>query len=199
MLPATPPPSEIWLRDNARNAVVRATLISDFPSARLVEVETTWATWRSHNQTAEHAHWDWRDKLDPDILRWLYFIGIEFGDVQALMAVNTVPSSARLETGANIVYISYLETAPWNLVAFTEAPLYSGCGTQLIAAAIRRSIETGCNGRVGLHSLPQSEQFYAARCGMNRIGPDVEYDELVYFEFTPEQAAQFLQRVGLSG
>ena len=77
--------------------------------------------------------------------------------------------------------------------------MYSGCGTQLIAAAVGRSIDMGCFGRVGLHALKQSEHFYEKRCGMSRVGPDAEYDGLVYHEFTPEQAAQFMQRVGLGG
>ena len=194
----SPPTSrEAWLRENARpGEVVRATLITDFPVERLAEVEAAWEPWRTRRPEAEHSHWDWRQKNDPDILRWLRLFAIERDGVQGLMAVINQTSPSRLEAGARLVYVSILETAPWNLTQFTETPLYSGCGTQLLASAVGLSREQGCGGRIGLHALEQAEPFYD-RCGLTRIGPDVEYGRLVYYEFTPDQAARWLTRIGL--
>lgn len=64
----------------------------------------------------------------------------------------------------------------------------------LIAAAIQLSIDEGNNGRIGLHSLPQSDAFYRNVCGMSDLGPDANYSEipLRYFEMDEMQAAAFM-------
>ncbi len=46
----------------------------------------------------------------------------------------------------------------------------------------------------GLHSLPQANGFYANTCGMTDLGPDPGYDNLRYFEMTPEQAQVFIAK-----
>jgi len=74
-------------------------------------------------------------------------------------------------------------------------PRYVGVGTLLIAEAVRLSVETGLDG-VGLHSLPQAETFYQDRCRMTRLGPDPDYYELTYFEFTGRQAVDWLTANG---
>ena len=52
-------------------------------------------------------------------------------------------------------------------------------------------MEAGYNGRIGLHSLPQSEEFYL-RIQMTDFGADEDHNEqLRYFEMTEEQARQF--------
>ena len=49
-------------------------------------------------------------------------------------------------------------------------------------------------GRVGLHSLPQANGFYANTCGMTDLGPDPHHRELRYFEMTPVQAQEFIAK-----
>jgi hypothetical protein len=65
-------------------------------------------------------------------------------------------------------------------------------GKVLLQAAIAMSDEEGFKGRIGLHSLPQAETFYS-NIGMTNCGIDVSYENLRYFEMTPEQAAAFIQ------
>lgn len=194
--PTSPEPREVWLRDNARHgAVVSVALIWDFPAERLAEVEASWEPWRARHPEAEHSHWDWRRKADPEILRWLRLFAIEWEGIQGLMAVINQPRSSRLSPGARLVYVSVLEVAPWNLPSFTEVPLYSGCGTQLLALAVALSEESGWGGRIGLHSLPQAESFYE-HCGLTRVGPDVEYGDLVYYELELGAAVRLRPRLG---
>ena len=57
---------------------------------------------------------------------------------------------------------------------------------------MRASVDEGFHGRVGLHSLPQAEEFYEQKCGMTRIGVDPDYESLSYFELTQERAAEIL-------
>jgi hypothetical protein len=59
------------------------------------------------------------------------------------------------------------------------------------------SLGATAGGRVGLHSLPQAEDFYS-RCGMTRIGPDPSDNDLVYFEYHDGVAAARLTAMGLS-
>jgi len=165
-------------------------LHSDFPAARLDEVETAWSAVRATG-AAEHAHWDWRNKAEPRVLRWFRVMAIEHEGVQALMAVAREPLGSRLAIGERVVYVSVIEAAPWNVPLFTPTPRYTGCGSHLLGAAVRLSEELGCSGRVGLHSLPQAETFYS-RSNMIRVGPDVEYGQLVYYEYKPADAAEFV-------
>lgn len=186
----------VWLRENARpGEVVQATLVADFPAERLAEVEAAWEPWRARRPDAEHSHWDWRNKTDPDLLRWLRLFAIERDGVQGLMAVLNRPTPSRLAPDAPLMYVSVLETAPWNLPQFTDSPLYSGCGIQLLAAAAEMSEVSGWGGRIGLHSLEQAEWFYD-HCGMTRVGPDVEYGRLVYYELEPGGAVRLRNRSG---
>jgi len=187
--------TQVDLRDNAgTGTLVRARLVADFPADRLAEVEASWAPWRTRGP-AEHTHWDWRNKTDPAALRWLRLFALEHEGVQGLMAVVKEPVPSRLATDAQAVYVSIVETAPWNLMPFTDAPRFSGCGKQLLYAAVAVSAELGLRGRIGLHALPQAEAFYA-HCGMTRVRVDVEYGGLVYYELVPEQVEQLRVRCG---
>jgi hypothetical protein len=51
-------------------------------------------------------------------------------------------------------------------------------------------------GRIGLHSLPQANAFYANTCGMTDLGFDQDYEGLRYFEMTPGQAEAFIAKGG---
>jgi hypothetical protein len=115
------------------------------------------------------------------------------GEAQGLMAVLRMPRPARLD--GQLVYVDYLESAPWNLKGFADPPMFVGVGTVLIAEAVRLSLEMGFGGQVGLHSLPQAEAFYT-RCRMTRLGPDSSYYDLTYFEYTGQQAADWLGSIG---
>jgi hypothetical protein len=65
-------------------------------------------------------------------------------------------------------------------------------GSVLLAAAIQLSIDEEFLGRLGLHSLPQADDWYR-KCRMTDLGPDPsEKQNLRYFEMTPEQAQAFL-------
>jgi hypothetical protein len=110
------------------------------------------------------------------------------------MAVLGTPRRARLG-GGHVVYVDYVESAPWNLKGTVVSPRFLGVGTVLIAEAVRLSLEMGLGGRVGLHSLPQAEPFYA-RCRMTRVGPDPSYYDLTYFEHAGQEALDWLASLG---
>jgi hypothetical protein len=100
---------------------------------------------------------------------------------------------ARLDpdVGKPLVYIDYLESAPWNLPIMVDSPTYGGIGPVLMRTAVQLSYDEGFHGRIGLHALPQSEEFYRDDCEMHGCGPDASVDDLPYYEMTREIAARF--------
>ena len=122
------------------------------------------------------------------------------GNLQGLMKLITVGYGGRLaeQAGKPVVYVDYLESAPWNIKplmnALGKSPLLGGIGTRLLEAAVQKSIEEGFKGRLALHSLPTSEQFYLKACGMTAVGRDPAKQNLLWLEFTAEQADRFITR-----
>ncbi len=147
----------------------------------------------------QNRHWNWQTKLKTieGLLGQPCFSVVCQGVTQGLMIANTT-KRARIRTQLNqhLVYVEYLESAPWNrkkLLPSGQAA-YGGIGTILMLAAVEHSLDEEYKGRVGLHSLPQANEFYANVCGMTDFGPDEKYENLRYFEFTPEQAKAFIDR-----
>ncbi len=96
------------------------------------------------------------------------------------------------QRGKPLVYLEYLEVAPWNWPYRSERPRLKGVGIALVAAATQLSVDNGFEGRIGLHSLEQAEGFYR-RCRMTDLGPGADYYILRYFEMTATQASAFLE------
>lgn len=177
---------------------IAASLRRDCPAELLDTVEQEWATAREQLATSvalDHAHWDWRNKNDSVAAGRYGLVAVECeGQIQGLMAVARSPRAAVLSR-ESVVYVDYLEAAPWNLRVATALPRFVGVGTILLIDAILLSREEGHEGRVGLHSLPQAETFYT-RCGLTRVGQDPNYYDLPYYEYTSQQATNWLASMG---
>ena len=172
--------------------IIQAAIVRRFPSLRLLQVEAAWAPARQQlaavQQTAglqlESSHWNWTRKIERAEQGKLSLVAIEYENViQGLMAVPIVPRPSVLTPGQSVLYVDYLEAAPWNQRVLDRPIHFAGVGTALIAEAIIISLELGLGGSIGLHSLAQAEQFYAEKCGMTRLGPDLGYYDLEYFEY----------------
>jgi hypothetical protein len=145
----------------------------------------------------QDAHWDWRKKVQERRAYLAYeSFALECASVtQGLMLVETTHfGRLAAHKGLELVYIEYLATAPWNRHGFTSEPLYKGVGQILLAVAVSLSVDLGFRGRIGLHSLPQSEEWYRTICRMTDLGIDKDYPPgiLHYFEFTEAQASSFI-------
>lgn len=192
------------LLSKATNEPVDAYLVDGVTSDLLVQTEMAWAALRiegarrvqaSGGDVPEHWHWNWVKKSAKiDLLAYRCF-GIECDDeMQGLMLVNTINFASRLQDQRNkpLVYVDYIEAAPWNTKKLTSSPRYGAVGKRLIEAAIRFSFVEEFGGRIGLHSLPQSEQFYENACGMTRGEIDLRYESLRWFELTEVNAKKIL-------
>jgi hypothetical protein len=146
----------------------------------------------------QSRHWNWRRKTEAlqGMLAHPGFSVICNGMTQGMMIIDTTMKRCRIEEqkGKNLVYVEFVENAPWNRPELANPPRYRGIGSILIRAAIALSQEEEFKGRIGLHSLPQANSFYANTCGMSDLGMDPDYQDLRYFEMTPEQANAFIAK-----
>lgn len=198
---------EVALEDRHSGQFVRALLIERIDVAYARRTDDLWVTFLAAEvakaQAAgitlplpQHAHWRWERKV-AIVGHLLPYptLAVEFeGDAQGLMLLETDGKFGRLpgQTGRPLVHVVFLATAPWNLPAIVQRPRFRGVGTILLRAAVEMSLDLGFKGRIGLHSLPQSEAFYAS-LGMIGMGQDPDKENLTYFEMAPAQAEAFIR------
>lgn len=196
----------IAIADRATGHPVTAILHTELEELELIDAEIAWSPERlqklrdlrknGQNNIPQHVHWNWATKAvqTAGMLAFRSF-GIEAdGKMQGLMIVCLAGKNARLDPdkGKPLVYVDFIETAPWNAKEFTNSPLYKGIGVRLIQAAARLSIDESFAGRVGLHTLPQSTGFYANACEMTSLG--IDSNNLEYLELTSAKAAVLIKK-----
>jgi len=192
------------LKAGTSDDLVDAVLVEELTKDDLLKAHLDWAPVRiealrrlydAKVRWPEHWHWDWSKKADMLDLLAYRCMGIECeGQTQGLLMVSTIAGKSRLveQLGKAVLYIEFVESAPWNLRDLVERPKFLGVGVALLEAAIEFSTTEGFGGRIGLHSLPQSEPFY--RRYMTDLGPDAGHSEgLRYFEMSADQMRYFLE------
>ena len=202
--------TEVHLLDVASGEPVAAQLWHVITEEQLADWEGEWvpelfrAMQRLRRAGVERAlwpqsrHWDWRRKV-AELQGMLANPGFSIvcgGLTQGMMIVDAVKRRGRLDVqrGQHLVYVEFVENAPWNRAELFDPPRYRGVGSILIRAAVALSEELEFRGRIGLHSLPQANGFYANTCGMTDLGADPDYEGLRYFEMTPEDAQAFIAK-----
>lgn len=148
----------------------------------------------------QSLHWNWESKLRR-VARTKHLESFSIiceGKTQALVIVDVSRRCALpSQKGKKLVYIDFIETVPWNRRNFTLQglkPAFRGCGHLLIRHTVEFSLDSSYEGRIGLHSLPQTENYYVEKIGMTDLGIDTDYQNLKYYEMTPEQSISFLVR-----
>lgn len=192
---------------NQRGKLVDASVCLDVPASLIAETifkwKPLWDAGLERRQTLglprlENEHWDWLAKAGWLSLAAYRSLGIECeGVMQGLMLVVTDGYYARTEpdTGKPLVYVDYVQTAPWNDENLVDHPRFGAVGTHLLDGAVKLSVDLEYAGRIGLHSLHRSEGFYR-RLGLIPVeveGRDRHARGLWYFELTRQSADQFLQ------
>ncbi len=199
--------SAIFLKEGTTREAVEAELVDEIADGHLLDWKAKWrpalvdllremkrlgipsSSW------PQSWHWEWDDKAAeiPKLLAFRGFAVTCGGETQGLMRVDLTKSGrAAAHAGKPLVYIDYLETAPWNWAELSRTPRYKGVGSALLAAAMTLSIDEGFSGRIGLHALPQSEDFYRRQLMLD-MGPDPAVQNLRYFEMTADAAQAFLK------
>jgi hypothetical protein len=154
-----------------------------------------------HAEGPEDAHWDWRRKLTASHKKPLVYreYAVERdGETQGLMQISLGIHYSRLERGQPLVYVEYLQTAPWNRAPVPGRKRYRLVGSILLMQAIGVSDEEDYKGRIGLHSLPKAEAFYS-RVPMVALGKDPSHQHLMYFELDRIAAGGILAKMKKGG
>jgi hypothetical protein len=200
----------IAIAERATGTPVPAILHKDLEELEIIDAEIAWSPERlqklrelrqkgiAANSLPQHVHWNWAVKAvqTAGVLAYRSF-GVEaVGKMQGLMIVCLTGKNARLapDIGKPLVYVEFVETAPWNSKEFTSSPVYKGVGVRLIQAAAQLSIDESFAGRVGLHSLAQSSPFYVNACEMTSLGADPNYGNLEYLELAATKVAVLLNK-----
>ena len=154
---------------------------------QFLDLDAKWTSFKESNcpdPPPENHGWKWSHKsatTGP-----YQFVTVKYaGEIQGILMISLAPVPARNPEAANqeVLYVEYLETAPWNQRAYAGANIrYWNIGTCLISEAIGISQRHRCDGRLGLHSLTQSRGFYHDQ-GFENLGYDSEV-ELDYFELS---------------
>lgn len=202
--------SPVYLFDVERQAAVSAELLDAITDRQLADWEGEWLPelFKSvqllhragveRGQWPQSRHWNWRQKTTAlqEFLAHQGFSVVCNGMTQGMMIVDTTVHRCRIpgQEKKELVYVEFVENAPWNRPELRTPPLYRGVGSILMRAAIAFSQELEFKGRIGLHSLPQANGYYANHCGMTDLGTDADYQELRYFEMTAEQADAFIAK-----
>lgn len=105
-----------------------------------------------------------------------------------MISIRLAPADSKLTSGADMLYVEYVGVAPPNQPEPVGERMIAGVGTLLVITSLQLSVMLGCDGRVGLHSKPDVEDFYRKR-GFDEVGYDQTDDGTwLYFEMSPEGA-----------
>lgn len=199
--------STIFLTTGDTREPVEAELRDAIEEQQLIDWQTQWQPVQIENlrelarrgvpmaHWPQSWHWDWRQKRAgmANLLAYPGFSVVAQGVTQGLAQVDLTRSArAAQHQGKPLAYVDYLEVAPWNRSDLGNVPRLKGVGTALLTAAVALSMDEDFKGRLGLHSLPQADEFYR-RLGLIDLGPDAACQGLRYFEMTEDQARAFLE------
>lgn len=186
----------IQIFDQRIRGFVSAELLEDPDDGYTETVDDLWSVYKRRflrvrraagKPVPEYWHWNWRLKLEQGRLEnslYKCFVIVR-DEPQGLMMLkygNEFVCRHVGQQGKPLVYLAYVESAPWNVKEYCDGILYSGIGREFYKTAVQFSRRLGFAGRIGLHSLPGTEGFYANTCQMVSLGGDSNYDHLVYFE-----------------
>ncbi|OGL15862.1 MAG: hypothetical protein A3F92_09465 [Candidatus Rokubacteria bacterium RIFCSPLOWO2_12_FULL_71_22] len=203
------------LKHVATGKLVDAELHDSLSLDDLLDAEALWAPAKiqiarellnrsvPRSEWPQSLHWNWAEKAitlkpyAPGPFSAYRLFGLRAEERwQGLLLGCCVGHPTRLApVGRDLVYVEFVETAPWNWQpsGIGQGPLFKGTGLQLVELAVRWSEDLDFRGRVGLHSLPQADSFYRGACGMSDLGPDPKYRQLRYFELDESHARTFLE------
>jgi hypothetical protein len=104
-------------------------------------------------------------------------------ELEALMVLSVQTNGSRLYPWTDLIYVEYLITAPHNRPPERRLP---GLGRILVRTAMDVSRQMSFAGRIGLHSKPEAEEFYAEKVGLVAVGREQTVDGLLlFFELDP--------------
>lgn len=191
----------VLIRGLSRNEVLEAAESWQIPREELRRELDRAGVQPDADEYPESLHWDWFEKLLRNTLgrpEPHLFSSVKVGGRWEGLLLTKMGEQRRArllpDEGQRLVYGDFMETAVWNMSIPTlaKAAELVGVGAVFMREIIEESVVLGWNGRVGLHSLPKAERRYQ-KWKMTKLGRDPDYQGLAYFEFTADQASEFLK------
>jgi len=202
--------STAYLLDVAQDKLVEAQVWDAITDQQINDWETLWAKATAEGMVRladagiprgkwpQSLRWNWQKKAQASqaVLFKPGFCVMCQDQTQGLMYLDLARYRARLPSqyGKHLVYVDFVESAPWNRADLLGGVKYRGVGSILLRAAIEMSRAENFGGRIGLHALPQSEEWYRTKCGMTDLDLDPGKQNLRYFEMTAQQADAFVAK-----
>lgn len=152
-----------------------------------------WTRWR-YRPSDEDQTWDWWSifvECAESKGRCECYAAVTDDDVQGLAVLDLKPGDAAQHP---TVVVDYLATNPCNR---ERTAGLKHIGLAMMAAAVRRSIECGAEGRTRLEALPGAAAFYD-NIGMSRQQDRSSEGNLIY-RLAPGMAQQFLEEIKTKG
>ncbi|MGI4827747.1 MAG: GNAT family N-acetyltransferase [Janthinobacterium lividum] len=176
------------LKVGGSDQLTEAHLIRELTVASYTFVSAQWQAYKAQHcppgSLPGSFSWNWGEKAAVAPSQNCRLLGLHSeGCVEGLVMVSKVPSQSRMSglTNESVMYIEYLEGAPWNQKLYAGGAVrFEGVGTALISVAVEESYALGCDGRLGLHSLPEAVKFYE-KMGFINLGFDTT-EGFTYFE-----------------
>ena len=200
-----------YIIDAATNDPVEVELHDTLSVDVLLDIESQWFSARqdlrsklntlgiAQKDRPESPHWDWGRKSialmfsDPDDFRIMAIRRQTIWEAAIITLCKNHFALLAPDAGKRIVYVDYLEVAPWNwTVEKLQARKFKSAGPALLRASIEQSYAKGWDGRVGLHALPQATSFYLSQ-GLQFVKNDPSKHNLPYYELL---AAEALKQTG---
>jgi hypothetical protein len=192
----------VWLIDTKTAAYVEAALV---PIAK-EHVDQARIAWGNEFQKRQRL-----SRYDEDFMVWTRgimspsslisesvpkgYVIICCDQIQGIIVFDDALQPSRRQSGTNLLYITYLATAPWNRKHGDETGLFRHVGRVLVAEAVRESVQLGCPGRIGLHSYWTASPFYE-KLRFDDLGPDAARRGMNYFELRTGVAYELLSDFG---
>ncbi|HEY2253844.1 MAG TPA: GNAT family N-acetyltransferase [Planctomycetaceae bacterium] len=192
----------VWLIDTKTAAFVEAALVP-IATEHVDQARIAWGNEFQRRQRLFH--------YDEDFLVWTQgimspssliagsvpkgYVIICCDQIQGFIVFDEALQPSRRQPGTNLLYITYLATAPWNRRQGDETGLFRHVGRVLVAEAVRESVQLGCPGRIGLHSYWTASPFYE-KLRFDDLGPDACRRGMSYFELRTGVAYELLSEFG---
>lgn len=141
------------------------------------------------------SDWPWRAQIESALVEdGRHCLVVERGARrEALMSLTLDRSRLITEPSRAIVYVEYIAVAPENLPPPIGTKAIRGLGALLMREAMRFSLQLGLEGRVGLHSKPESEGFYRGLGMRDVLREETADGTWLYFESEPSAALRLLE------
>lgn len=201
----------VYIIEGTTDEPIAVELHDDLKIDRLLDIEQQWTPARdelrekltklgiTRGDWPESLHWNWERKslrlafADPDDFRVMAIRRQTNWEGAIVTRCKNHVASRAPDAGQPLVYVDYLEAAPWNwTVDKIQTRKFKVVGSLLLRAAIEQSYAKGWAGRTGLHALPKAQAFYRGQ-GLQYVRNDANKQNLPYYELS---AAESLERTG---